>query len=338
MNAVSTAPATFTVDAIAQCSETIREHSKSFALASRLLPQPARDEAVVLYAWCRYADDAVDEAPPGEAPGALARLERELDGIYAGESQTDVVLAAFQQLVERRTIPRAYPAALLAGMRMDVEGARYDDEEALLLYCYRVASVVGLMMCHVMGVRGDAKAQAIALQQACHLGLAMQITNICRDVAEDWGRGRRYLPADAVARAGLDPAPEAPAEGADLPDAYRAPLSTVIDRLLRRADTFYASSDRGLLALPWQSALAVGAARWVYRDIGRVLQGWDCDPGRGRAYTSKGRKFVLVGRSLLSLAASVPARVWLRVTGRGRMRPPAVTLEFDGLDHLDGAR
>lgn len=335
----------FAEDAIAACSRTIREHSKSFALASRLLPRPARDEAVVLYAWCRYADDAVDEAPPGEAAAALARLDAELDAIYAGAPQGDTVLAAFQQLVHRRAIPRIYPEALLRGMRMDVDGARYPDEEALLRYCYRVASVVGLMMCHVMGLRsmgpGSMGPRSMgpgrddALQQAAHLGVAMQITNICRDVAEDWGRGRRYLPADAIAACGGVPS-EPPAGGeSSLPADAIAPFTRVIERLLARADAFYASGHRGLDALPWQSALAVEAAARVYRDIGRVIAARGHDPRAGRAWTSKGRKLWLVGRALIGVAARAPRRLWLRLT-RGGFAPPRRVLPFEAMDRLDG--
>ena len=327
---VAGAIAAFDEDAIARCSRTIQKHSKSFSMAARLLPQPARDEAVVLYAWCRYADDAVDEAPPGMAGVALARLEAELTSIYAGEPQSDPVLAAFQQLVQRRQIPEMYPAELVAGMRMDVEQTRYPDEATLLLYCYRVASTVGLMMCHVMGLRS-----AAALQQAAHLGLAMQITNICRDVAEDWGRGRRYLPASLVAHAGLDPAPEPPDGGESaLPGQTVRPFSQVMIGLLARADGFYHSAQRGFMALPWQSALACEAAGRIYRDIGRVIAEQGHDPSAGRAWTTKGRKLWLAGRALLSTAAGLPRRIWLRLRGRD-FTPPAAVLAFADLDRLD---
>ncbi|HWN69346.1 MAG TPA: squalene/phytoene synthase family protein, partial [Haliangium sp.] len=162
-------------DAISLCRQTIAAHSRSFALASRVLPPRCRDEAAVVYTWCRRADDAVDLAPPGKQAGALVRLGAELDGVYDGEAQEDIALAAFQEVVQRHRIPREYPAELLAGMDMDARGQRYDDMHTLLLYCYRVASTVGLMMSHVMGVTHDG-----ALRHAAHLGMAMQLTNICR--------------------------------------------------------------------------------------------------------------------------------------------------------------
>lgn len=313
----------FADEAIAACSRTIREHSKSFSMAARLLPQPARDEAVVLYAWCRYADDAVDEVPPAEAPAALARLERELDAIYAGAPQSDVVLAAFQALVQTRNIPRLYPQELVEGMRMDVEGQRYADSRTLYRYCYRVASTVGLMMCHVMGLR-DAR----ALQHAAHLGLAMQITNICRDVVEDWGRGRRYLPADRI-EPHLIPAPAPEAEGSGFPSDAVEPFKWVVRALLDRAEYDYVSGDRGLIALPWRAALAVSAARLIYSDIGRVIARQGYDVTAGRAYTTKARKLALVGRAALGVMASLPRRWLLWVTGRGAMPPPTAELPFE---------
>lgn len=330
------APVVFDDDAIARCSASIRQHSKSFALAARLLPPGARDAAVVLYAWCRQADDAVDEAPPGEAPAALARLDAELDAIYAGEPQRDPVLAAFAALVRQRHIPERYPRELVAGMRMDVLGTRYHDTATLLRYCYRVASTVGLMMCHVMGLRDDGASPREALHPAAHLGIAMQLTNICRDVAEDWARGRRYLPADQlppaadVDPAGLESTEADPAEP-ELPPHLAAPFAATVTALLARADHHYRAGDRGLDALPWRAALAVAAARHIYRDIGRVLLARGADVTAGRVWTSKPRKLALVARAALGLAASAPRRLWLAATGRGRFVAPAAVLPFEEL-------
>ena len=183
-------------DVVAICRETIGAHSKSFAFASALLPPRVRDEVCILYHWCRRADDMVDECT-GDPHEAVALLEMELDAIYGGADLEDVTLAAMQQIVRERYIPAHYPRELVAGMAMDARGTLYPDLEALLLYCYRVAGVVGLMMSHVLGVR-----DRVALKHALHLGLAMQITNICRDVQEDWNRGRLYLPLEMVGRHG----------------------------------------------------------------------------------------------------------------------------------------
>lgn len=279
--------------------QSIARHSKSFALASRLLPEAGRDDASVVYAWCRQADDAIDLVPPGEQAPALARLREELARIYDREAQADPVLAAFQSVVERRGIPREYPEELLAGMEMDVASASYPDFEALLEYCFRVAGTVGLMMSHVMGVR-----DATALRHAAHLGMAMQLTNVCRDVREDWERGRLYLPDDLLASAG---APDLRGElGGPLPHAARAPLAQVTLELLRRAEHHYASGDRGIPMLSRRSALAVRTARLVYSDIGRVIERRSGDPLAPRAVVSLPRKLWLAVRAAAQTVRDVP--------------------------------
>ena len=144
-----------TADAeLGACHASIAQHSKSFALAAKLLPAAARDDAAVVYAWCRRADDAIDLVPPAEQPDALARLYDELAAIDAGAAPPGVP-RAFAAVVGIRQIPLAYPRALLDGMAMDVADTRYRTFDDLFAYCYRVAGVVGLIMCHVMGVRDD---------------------------------------------------------------------------------------------------------------------------------------------------------------------------------------
>jgi phytoene synthase len=179
------------------CRQVIAQHSRSFALASTLLGPVARDHAAAVYAWCRGADDAIDLAPADRVAAALAEERAELERIYSGAPRT-LAGRAFAAVVAERRIPRAYPAALLDGMAMDVADTRYDTDEDLFTYCYRVAGVVGLIMCHVLGLSDDR-----ALVPATHLGIAMQLTNICRDVGEDWQRGRLYLPDTVLAAHGL---------------------------------------------------------------------------------------------------------------------------------------
>jgi phytoene synthase len=292
--------------AVEICFETIAHGSKSFALASRLLPHEARVEAAVIYTWCRRADDAVDLARSlGEAAAALRRLREELSGAYAGAPTADVALAAFGEVARRRAIPAHYPEELLAGMEMDVRGQRYETLDELLLYCWRVAGTVGLMMSHVMGV-----ADARALRHAAHLGIAMQLTNVCRDVQEDWERGRLYLPRALLAEAGLAALPER--LGGPLPPEARDGLRACTARLLALADRYYASGDRGLAALHWRSALAVRTARLVYAAIGRVIVRRGCDVLAGRAVVSTARK--------LGLVAVAAARALLEAPRRARRR------------------
>ena len=303
--------------AIAQCWQTLAAGSKSFALAARVLPPRCRDEAAVVYSWCRRADDAVDLAPPAEQPAALARLRAELDGVYAGEAQGDLVLAAFQEVVARYRIPREYPAELLAGMEMDVLGQRYPDMHTLLCYCYRVASTVGLMMSHVMGVTHDG-----ALRNAAHLGMAMQLTNICRDVLEDWDMGRLYVPADVLAGCGIEDLTEALDDplGAPFPERAREPMRKAVARLLAEAEGFYRSGDRGLLALPWRCAFGVRAARLVYAAIGTRIARRGHDVLAGRAVVPTWQKLWLVVRAGFGALGELPARLVHVLRGRPRPR------------------
>jgi 15-cis-phytoene synthase len=304
------------------CREVIERHSRSFTLASRLLPPGARDEAWVIYAWCRRADDAIDGAAPAAQAPALAGLRAELDRVYADEPIAgDETLAAFQHVVRRRAIPRAYPEALLDGMDMDARAFRYESMGDLLRYAHRVAGTVGLMMCHVMGVRRND-----ALARAAHLGMAMQLTNICRDVADDWAMGRLYLPADRLARAGIGwLAGMRP--GGPLPTSVREPLSMVVRELLEEADAYYRSGDGGLSALSWRCGLAVRTARSVYADIGRVLRQRGCDVTAGRASVSGPRKVWLTVGSLGRMLLAAPRHLWAVLRRKAVPRLPTATFE-----------
>jgi phytoene synthase len=277
--------------AIEKCLATLAQHAKSFHFASHVLPARCRADAAVLYAWCRFADDAIDLAPQAEQHDNLARLNRELESVYAGEPQTDLVLAAFQQIVRVHRLPREYPAELLAGMAMDLDKDRYASLDELLLYAFRVAGTVGLMMAHVLGVSDPA-----ALRHACHLGMAMQMTNICRDVVEDWDRGRLYLPLDWLAEAGA-PGLDGHLGGA-FPAAARRPAIKVVKRLLAQAEIYYQSGDRGLAALSPRCALGVRTARLLYAEIGTQLALRGYDPFLGRAVVPLSRKLGLLAHAV----------------------------------------
>lgn len=257
------------------CKQVLARKSKSFALAGRLLPGRVANDAAVVYAFCRRADDAIDEG--SGTPATLRRLREEVDSIFSGAPQGDAQLAAFQEVAWRCAIPRAYVDELLDGMEMDVGFADYATVAELLVYCHRVAGTVGLMMCHVMGVTHPR-----ALRHAAHLGIAMQLTNICRDVAEDAANGRVYLPR-------LLGRPR---------DAVRA--------LLRQADRYYASADIGIRMLPWRCALAVRTARHVYAAIGKRIAARGYAVDAGRAFVPLATKLVLLARSLFALPRRLP--------------------------------
>jgi phytoene synthase len=304
----------------AEARTTIAVHSKSFALASKVLGRRLRDQTAVVYTWCRRADDAVDLAADRDhAIAALAGQRADLERAFAGTA-ADPVLAAFGEVARARAMPRAYPDALLDGMAMDVDGARYATVDDLLGYCWRAAGVVGLMMTHVFGVKDDR-----ALPRAAALGIAMQLTNICRDVAEDWGRGRLYIPDELLAAhggAGL-----AAELGGPLPATARAPLAGAVGDLLALADGYYRLGDRGVRDLPWRAALAVRAARRVYSAIGRRVAATGHDVTAGRVFVPRAAKLAHVGAALGRTLLDTPVRAGRAMFG-ARARVPAHTLEL----------
>jgi phytoene synthase len=305
--------------ALVHARDAIAHGSKSFALASRLLPRRARDQAAIVYAWCRRADDAIDLAPPEAQPAAVARLDDELARIYAGAPLGEPVLDGFAAVVRARAIPRLYPAELLAGMAMDADGTRYATLADLERYCWRVAATVGLMMSHVLGVSRDD-----ALVEAADLGVAMQLTNVCRDVVEDWERGRLYVPDELLAAHGAGGL--AGALGGPLPASAVRPLAGAVAELLALADQRYRRGERGLAALPLRGAIAVRAARRIYAAIGARLAARGHDVTAGRAVVSRGRKLWHLSAAVAGELARAPRRAlaWLR---GARPRLPALTLE-----------
>jgi len=250
---------------LAHCRDAIRRGSKSFAGAARLFDPATRESAFLLYAWCRHCDDQVDGEALGFKLGAngpasrrarLEELEAATRRCLHGEPSDEPVFEALRRVTARHAIPQRYPLELLEGFAMDVAGRRYTTAEDLFLYCYHVAGVVGLMMAHVMGVR-----DAETLQRAADLGLALQLTNIARDVVEDAAVGRVYLPLEWLDEAGVPP------DEVGEP-RHREAVARTVARLLDAAEHFYASGDEGIRHLPWRSAWAVAVARRVYAAIG----------------------------------------------------------------------
>jgi phytoene synthase len=319
---------------LAACRAVVAHHSRSFALASALLGATARDHAAALYAWCRAADDAVDAVPAADAPAALAGERAELARAYEGAAHTRAG-RALAAVVRVRAIPRAYPDALLDGMAMDVAGTRYRTVDDLLVYAHRVAGVVGLMMCHVLGVRDDR-----ALVPAAHLGIAMQLTNVCRDVGEDWGRGRLYLPDELLARNRLADLADvladevaADARTAGPPAATHAGLHATQRDLLALADRYYASAARGYRDLPARAAAAIRTAARVYRAIGGAILRLGPAAVTTRAVVGGGRKALHVGGAVAASLAAAPARL-VDVARARRPRVPTTTLELADVPRL----
>jgi phytoene synthase len=276
---------------LAACRALLAGGSKSFAAAARLLPRRVAEPATALYAFCRVADDLIDEGGGGAAPeqrgAGMAELEARLDGIYAGQPAAHPADRAFARVVARYAIPRALPAALLEGLAWDAEGRQCPDEAALEAYAARVAAAVGAIMTLLMGVRAPA-----ALARACDLGVAMQYTNIARDVGEDARNGRLYLPHDWLRAEGIEPRDFLAAP------AFSPALGRVVARLLRQADALYRRAGSGIALLPRDCRAGIGAARLIYAEIGRQVERQGLDSVSRRAVVPRHRKLRLMTRSL----------------------------------------
>lgn len=274
-------------DLVAYSRDIIRSGSKSFAAAATLFEPKTRASAYLLYAWCRHCDDETDGQELGHGAQLLDPDERRrrVDALFvqtraalAGEPVEHPVFKAFQAVGRTHGLPAAYALDHLQGFRSDAAGVRVQTFEDLMLYCYQVAGVVGVMMAWIMGVRDGP-----TLDRACDLGLGFQLTNIARDVIDDAAVGRVYLPEAWLAEAGV-PIQEVGSM------QHREAVYRLALRLVRHAEAYYDSARWGMARLPFRSAWAIGAARGVYREIGRKLVQEGPEAWNGRLSTSKAEK------------------------------------------------
>ena len=294
-------------DDLAACRELLRKGSKSFFAASLLLPKRVRVPMLPVYAFCRVADDVVDQA---SEPGAVEALQARLAAAYEGKPHDSPVDRAFSDVARAHELPRAVMEGLIEGFAWDAAGRRYETLSDLHAYCARVASTVGVIMSVLMGVR-DPK----ALARACDLGVAMQLTNIARDVGEDARNGRVYLPLAWLEEAEIDVA-----KWAARP-VFTAALGRVVERLLRHAAVLYARADLGITMLPRDCRASIRAASLIYSDIGRVVEGAGFDSVTSRAYVPLGRKLWLLLRALAAPTPRVPLPL---VVCDAQVDPPAL--------------
>jgi phytoene synthase len=299
----------------AACGAAIRAGSKTFFAASLLLPRRVRRPALALYAFCRLADDAVDN---GGQAASLKQLRERLTRIYAGRPSNYSADRALTDVVAEHEIPRELPEALLEGFEWDLEGRRYDDDLQLNAYASRVAGAVGEMMAHLMKARS-----ADALARASDLGIAMQLTNIARDVGEDARAGRLYLPANWLRQVGIEPE-----EWLNGP-VFSPQIRQVIERLLNAADAFYARADAGIAMLPHDCRPGIAAARHLYAEIGHQLLREGCD--------SVTRRTVVPGTRKMWIVATAAARSMARGEHRVSLSERAERLVslFERLERRD---
>ncbi len=270
------------------CRALLKGGSRSFHAASKLLPASLYEPAGALYAFCRLADDEIDLAAPGTQRSALGRLTERLDRAYAGRPLAHPVDRAFADVVHRHGVPRALPEALLEGFAWDSEGRRYETLSDVAAYGARVAGTVGAMMSVLMDRRDPC-----TIARACDLGVAMQLSNIARDVGEDARAGRLYLPLEWMREAKIDP-------DRFLADPHFSPeLGTVVTRLLGVAHRLYARADAGIAALPLACRPGIFTARKLYADIGHEVLRRGGNSVDSRAVVSGKRKLGLLAQSVV---------------------------------------
>ena len=290
---------------------SIKKGSKSFALASRVLPPELRDDASMLYAWCRYCDDVIDGQEMGHGQIAdykigqserLKSLREDTANALAGNPTDNPVFAGLARVVKTHSIDHKHPFDLLRGFEMDAEDRVYNSVDDILDYSYHVAGVVGVMMANIMGVRDDA-----TLDRASDLGLAFQLTNIARDVIDDAKADRVFVPKELLIKHGAPTDAASLAKKEHWPAAHKAACEQ-----LDIAEQYYESAKVGIKKLPFRCAWAISAALAVYREIGERLRAGGSEAWEGRVSASKGRKMALA----LGAIGPTTGRKGARVTPR----------------------
>jgi phytoene synthase len=260
-------------------------HSKSFYAATRLLPEKTRWATYALYGFCRYADNLIDLPRDRSVKYLLKEVEhlrQELEiGYRTGESEHPI-LQPFILVAKQYGIPLEYPLELLKGVEMDLTKKRYQNFAELYLFAYRVAGVVGLMMAHVLGYADES-----AFHYAEKLGVAMQLTNILRDVKEDAEMGRIYLPLDEMHTFDIS-------EEDILQERWNPLMHDFMVFQLERAEHYYQQAQPGIALLHPQSRFAISAASRIYGGILEQIQQNDFNPFLGRVYVSKREKTAIL--------------------------------------------
>lgn len=318
------------LNSVALAKSDIAKGSKSFSFASLIFSERQREASWQLYAWCRRSDDAIDDSPTHEqAFRALEDLKLRTRSAFRGDLATEHPWVGLREIAKRYSLPETAAMDMLRGFEMDlgilessgvpVEAAttkikvQMNTWDDLLDYCYCVAGTVGLLMCPIMGVKNpDAGRSAVAM------GSAMQLTNIARDIKEDFERGRIYLPLEELRARGLH-------QDELLDPKNRMAVFAIVRQMLERAEDMYTLGEQGLRYLPFRAAWAVQVAASIYRDIGRKVLERGSDTDYPRVVVGRGRKIVLFFLATVGLFKS-------RFAKTSRRRSELVKEGLDGIN------
>jgi phytoene synthase len=258
-----------------------KHYSKSFYISAKMLPEETRWATYALYGFCRYADNLIDNPRSRSVEDLLKEVKYviwELKRAYETGESEHPILGSFIIVAKKYGIPIKYPLELIKGVQMDIQKSRYENFDELHLFAYRVAGVVGLMMTHVLGYKDEK-----AFEYAEKLGIAMQLTNILRDVQEDKNMDRIYLPQEELRIFGLSE-----------DDIFNENMSEKMHKFMEfqvnRAHAYYEEANKGIPMLDRKSQFAIYSSSKIYRGILRKIEARDLNPFEGRVFVSQLKK------------------------------------------------
>jgi len=269
----------------------LTEHySKSFYISAKMLPRERRWATYALYGFCRYADNLIDN-PRHRSKDELLHeadfISREIEIAYRSGESEHPILKSFITVAKHYHIPIKYPQELIAGVKMDIQTSRYHTFDELYVFAYRVAGVVGLMMTHVLGYKTDR-----AFEYAEKLGIAMQLTNILRDIKEDLQLNRIYLPLAEMQQFGV--------RESDLFQHKMIPaLRELMKYQVNRAQRYYDEANPGIKLLRPESRFAIYSASKIYNGILHKIEHRDYNPFLGRVFVPQTKKMVILLQEIL---------------------------------------
>jgi phytoene synthase len=273
----------------------IKHYAKSFYLSSQFLPKEKKLGAYAVYCFCRYADNIVDNPRNreiSEVEEELSQLQNELEKAFKYGESEHPALSALAVVQGKFNIPLKYAIELIDGVKMDLVKNRYKDFDELYLFCYRVAATVGLMMTYVLGFKKD-----ITLEYAEKLGIAMQLTNILRDIKEDKDNERIYLPLDELQEFGVS-------EFNIINENFTENFKLMMDFNVNRASQYYIEAEPGIPMLDKDARFAIYAASRIYSGILNQITANNFNPFLGRAFVPNSKKLKIVLNELVKTKLS----------------------------------